>query len=265
MKQKIKKISERKYRSLRLRYWKSESKRLRRSHRGILFGAALLILALMISYTFICASVYILLYRHIALSETFTIIYCSVSAFVGFMLYGLLFIGGKRLALSFYGEGKGDGINPLFYAFSGFSGFSRSLKILFTFIFRILGILLLSSLAFIIWRETGRAVVLIAGAIILILLALSVEKHSLEWIFIMKGNKKSDGRGYADRMSKYAMTGRRRESLGAFFSSAVRFLFGAALFGIGLLFIYFPYAWTLDAARSACIAEEIRSGSGSLS
>lgn len=279
-------LSERKLRILRLRYWKQESKRLRREHRGLLFGAAMLIFALMTAYSALLGAAYLLIKRYFILTDTFTVIYVSVSVFLGLLLYGLLFVGGKRLALSFYGEGKTDGINPLFYAFSGARGFAGSMKIIFSFIIHIFWMLAAALITYVLWRGIGNPLVLAIGAILFLLMWLAAEKHSLEWLFIMKmkGKRKSkagagynreygsaengielkERRGYADRMSRYAMSGRGRESLGASLCSLFRFLIGGALFGVGLLFVYFPYAWTLDAARCACIAEELCSGKGQL-
>ena len=265
-------LSERKLRSLRLRYWKRESRRLRREHAGLLFGAALLIMALMTAYAAVFCAIYCIIGRYFIITDTFTVVYASAAVFLGLMLYGLLFIGGKRLAFSFYGEGnkKNDGINPLFYAFSGKKNFAGSLKILFLFFVHIFWTFAAALAAFVLWRLSGSIAAIVCGTVVILLFLLSAQKHSLEWLFIMKGKNKGEsgvgdtGGGYAGKMSRYAMSGRSRESLGASLSAAMRFIIGAALFGVGLLFVYFPYAWTLDAARCACIAEELCSGKGQL-
>lgn len=259
---------------MRLRYWKRESKRLRRGHAGLLFGAALLILAIMTAYAAVFFAIYYFVGRYFILTDTFTVVYVSAAVFLGLMLYGLLFIGGKRLAFSFYGEGRSDGINPLFYAFSGKKNFAGSLKILLLFFVHIFWTLAAAIAAFVLWRLSGSTAFIICGAVLILLFLLSAQKHSLEWLFIMKEKGKGEsgtetdigdtGRGYAGKMSRYAMSGRGRESLGASLSAALRFVIGCALLGVGLLFVYFPYAWTLDAARCACIAEELCSGKGQL-
>ncbi len=244
----------------RVKYWKKESKTLRKRYRSIFTGAAALFSSVVISYTAITAAICVFLAKT-DIHRAAVIAFAGVFFALGAALIGLMSIGGRHLALSLYRRRRESAehhitVGELFYAFGENSNRRHSgrilrsfLKKLFVFSLAVAGFVLLFSIF-------GARHIIIAAAVFAFIGFIScVQSSSLFWIFEHDKDYRSSGIA-PKQLSSYAMTGRTRESISMGAKRFLRFIL-ALIFLPFFAFIYFPYAWTTEAVRAECIASEL--------
>ncbi len=248
----------------RLSFWKAESKALRKKHRSLLNGAAALTVIILTAHILICAEIYRLL-RFIGALEQFRLLFIGAAIVIGFIVFSLLNIGGRHLALSLYRKERTPNpqkitVGELFYSFGSKKRRYKSTKILYSDFKKAIftSILLLIPLLFFV--SLGFHKISIAVAVFCtIFIIFPSQKSSIEWIFELK-HRKGSLSAEPNRMSSYAVIGREKELRKMQNKARLRFILGCTI-PFGLAFIYFPYAWTADAVRAECVSSELISPS----
>ncbi len=251
-------------RRARIAFWESEGKVLRKKHRSLLYGAALLTVIILLSHILFCAEIYGLL-RLLSVNEYVCRIFACTSVIFGVMIFSLLNLGGRHLALSLYRKERTPDVKKitvgeLFYSFGSRKRRIKSSHVLYADLKRFIFAFFIVTLPFLFYIAIGLHQITIFAAIVCSLLIIfPSQRASIQWIFELKRRKKKSPAPHD--MSRYAVIGREKELRKMTNKARLRFILGCFIPVFGLAFIYFPYAWANDAVRAECVASELVSPS----
>ncbi len=252
-------------RRARIAFWKSESKTLRKKHRSILVGAALLTVIILAAQILLCSEICSIL-RKLGVSKALQIIFIGASVVFETILFSLLNLGGRHLALSLYRKERTPNaqkitVGELFYSFGSKKRRSKSAYVLYSDLRKAISFLFILLIPLLFYASLGtHKITLFTSLICTLFVIFPSQSKALEWIFRLD-RKTGESSAEPCSLSKYAVIGREKE-LGKMKNKArLRFALGCLIPIFGLAFIYFPYAWSNEAVCADCVSSELISPS----